>query len=101
MGCSRTRVYCTRPHDQGTEDPVKNKIKKGNLFFEQGERARAFDGWKNTVVSLTVKGLDTANVNHIVDNTFLVSYCAVIVNLCDLVWTVVVQFMLRFLSSSD
>jgi hypothetical protein len=52
-----TRVYCTRPYDQG------RLIQYWNFLF--------------------VKGFDTTDVYYIIDNSFLESDCAVIIYLCD------------------
>ena len=59
------RAYCTRPYDQG--GLIHLYIKK----------------------RLLMKGLDSTYVCYIVDYSFLESNRAVIINLCDLVWTVV------------
>ena len=66
------------------------KKRRKNAFASEQEGARAFDGKKNGVLcSLTVKGFDTTNFDSVVDNSFLESNRAVIIDLCDRVWTVV------------
>jgi hypothetical protein len=48
-----------------------------------------------------VEGFDTTNVDSVVDNSFLESNRAVIIHLCDRVWTIVVQFVSRMLACFD
>jgi hypothetical protein len=57
------RVYCARPYDQGWLIQYWNSV-------------------------LFVKGLDTTDVYYIVNYSFLEANRAVIIDLCDLVWTI-------------
>ena len=63
--------------------------------------ARASDGEKrgDCFFGLTVEGLDATDVYHVVHNSFLESDRAVIIYLCDRVWTIVLEFVFRTFSS--